>query len=162
MRELHRACLVLGSNLEPEYHLCQAVEILGQLFRVEAVSEVWQSSAVGGRGPDFLNAALILQTGLNPIALKFDVLRPVEAWLGRVRTADKNAPRTIDIDIVAWDAEILDDNLWRYAHLAVPVAELLPCYQSASGEYLEQAARRLARHSHLRQREGVLTAGSVV
>ena len=124
-----------------------AVEWLAKNFYIEQVSGAWESPAVGSDGPNFLNAAVVIHTILGPRQLKEGFLKPLEARLGRVRTADKNAPRTIDIDIVAWDADIVDADVWKYAHAAVPVAELLPCYQSqVTGEYLEQRAANL-RHA---------------
>lgn len=140
----HRACLLLGSNICPEENLRRAVELLQQDFVVEKISAVWETPAVGSEGPDFLNAAVVIYTVLDASQLKQHFLRPIEAKLGRQRTADKNVPRTIDIDIVAWDADLMDADVWKYAHAAVPVSELLPCYQSdETGEYLEQAAARL-------------------
>jgi 2-amino-4-hydroxy-6-hydroxymethyldihydropteridine diphosphokinase len=152
----HRACLLLGSNLQPEENLRKAVNLLRQNFRVEQGSGVWESVAVGSDGPNFLNAAVVIRTSLKPQQLKDGYLRPLEARLGRVRTMDKNAPRTIDIDIVAWDADIVDANVWKYAHAAVPVAELLPCYQSElTGEYLEQRAAYLSRSTYIYARSEV-------
>ena len=152
----HRVCLLLGSNIQPEENLRSAVELLREQFVVEKVSAVWESPAVGSTGPDFLNAAIMIRTSLNPPQLKARFLRPLEAQLGRVRTADKNAPRTIDIDIIALDADLLDPAVWQHAHAAVPVAELLPCYQSTeTGEYLEQAARRLSGTTSMRARPDV-------
>ena len=142
----HRVCLLLGSNIQPEENLRKAVHFLRQNFRVEQGSGIWESAAIGSDGPNFLNAAVIIHTSLKPQQLKESYLRPLEALMGRVRTMDKNAPRTIDIDIVAWDADIVDVNVWKFAHAAVPVAELLPCYQSeVTGEYLEQRAAHLSR-----------------
>ena len=149
---MHRACLILGSNIDPENHLQRAIALLRSECAVEAISGVWESPAVGGKGPDYLNAAVVVQTELDSQALKVQVLRPMEERLGRVRTLDKYAPRTIDIDIVTWDADIVDPELWEQAHKAVPAAELTPCYQSESGEYLEQAAERLAKVWPIRRR----------
>jgi 2-amino-4-hydroxy-6-hydroxymethyldihydropteridine diphosphokinase len=149
-QQQHRACLLLGSNIQPEKNLLKALYLLRQNFPVEQVSRVWESAAVGSAGPNFLNAAVIIRTSLDPRQLKEGCLRPLEARLGRVRRRDKNAPRTIDIDIVAWDADIVDANVWKYAHVAVPVAELLPCYQrEGTGEYLEQRAARLRRSTSI-------------
>ena len=152
----HRACLLLGSNIQPEENLRKAVHLLRQNFQVERGSGVWESAAIGSEGPNFLNAAVIIRTSLKSQQLKEGFLRPLEARLGRVRTMDKNAPRTIDIDIVAWDADIVDANVWKFAHAAVPVAELLPCYQSeVTGEFLEQRAARLSRATHIFARREV-------
>lgn len=152
----HRVCLILGSNINPEQNIQRALRKLEQIFPVEGVSAVWETPAVGSDGPNFLNVAVVIYTSLDPQSLKERVLRPLEARLGRVRTADKFAPRTLDIDIVAWNDLILDQDVWRYAHLAVPVAELLPCYQSEeTGEYLEQAALRLSRATPIRMRSEI-------
>jgi 2-amino-4-hydroxy-6-hydroxymethyldihydropteridine diphosphokinase len=152
----NRVCLILGSNINPEQNILHALSLLEQIFPVDGVSAVWETPAVGSNGPNFLNAAVVIYTSLDARFLKEKVLRPLEARLGRVRTADKFAPRTLDIDIVAWNATILDHNVWRHAHLAVPMAELLPCYQSdETGEYLEQAARRLSTQTPIRIRPEV-------
>lgn len=149
----NRVCLILGSNIDPERNILQALDRLGRMFPLEGVSAVWETPAVGSDGPNFLNAAVVIYTSLQALELKEQVLRPLEARMGRVRTADKNAPRTLDIDIVAWNEVILDHDIWRHAHLAVPVAELLPCYQSdETGEYLEQAASRLSATTPIRAR----------
>jgi 2-amino-4-hydroxy-6-hydroxymethyldihydropteridine diphosphokinase len=152
----NRVCLILGSNITPEQNILRALSLLEQLFPVDGVSVVWETPAVGSDGPNFLNAAVVIYTSLDAHSLKKQVLRPLEARLGRVRTLDKYAPRTLDIDIVAWNARILDHDVWRHAHLAVPVAELLPCYQSdETGEYLEQAAKRLSTQTPIRARPEV-------
>jgi 2-amino-4-hydroxy-6-hydroxymethyldihydropteridine diphosphokinase len=163
MSELkNRVCLILGSNINPEQNILLALSQLDRLFLVEGVSAIWETPAIGSDGPNFLNAAVVIYTSLDPRALKEQMLRPLEARLGRVRTADKFAPRTLDIDIVAWNTAILDSDVWRLAHLAVPVAELLPCYQSdETGEYLEQVARRLSIMTPIRARPEVRPAFSL-
>ena len=87
----HQVCLLLGSNIQPERNLPLAVRELGEQLTILRASSVWESPAVGSRGPNFLNAALLCQTGLAAEALKWQVLRPLEARLGRVRNQDKNA-----------------------------------------------------------------------
>ena len=94
--------------------------------RIGKVSSVWESPAVGSPGPNFLNVAIQVQSNLQPDALKHLVLRNVEAYLGRQRMKDKNAPRTIDIDIAILDGKVIDDQVWEQAHLAIPLAEIIP------------------------------------
>jgi 2-amino-4-hydroxy-6-hydroxymethyldihydropteridine diphosphokinase len=147
----HQFCLLLGSNIRPERNLPLAVRELpeaarklgGELTILQA-SSVWESPAVGARGPNFLNAALLCQTSLAAEALKWQVLRPLEARLGRVRNRDKNAPRPIDLDIITVDGDLYEPLLFQYSFRAVPVAELLPDLRSETGEKLIEAARRLA------------------
>jgi len=141
---MHRVCLLLGSNIEPEKNLPLAVNLLKKQLTILQTSSVWESKAVGSDGANILNAALLVSTSLEAEILKEQVLHPLEAQLGRVRTRDKNAPRTIDLDILLFDQQLLDLNLWQYAYRAVPIAEVLPDYQSETGEYLKDAALRLA------------------
>ena len=62
--------------------------------------------------------------------------------MGRVRTADKNAARPIDLDIILFDGLILDPTIWLFAHRAVPVAEILPDICSRAGRPLKEAAAK--------------------
>lgn len=121
----HIVHLALGSNILPHQNLPRAIERLSQQLTLLAVSSVYETPPVGGRGRNFLNAVVVAQTPLTPQQLKETVLRPIEAALGRVRTADKFAPRPIDLDILAWDGVVTDEDVFRYAHLAVPLAEIL-------------------------------------
>ncbi len=100
--------------------------------------------------------AVLITTSLTAKNLKDTVLRPLEASLGRVRSADKNAPRTIDLDIVLFDGQVVDPDLFNYAHRAVPVSELLPDLHSPQGEPLEKVAAKLSKKDSIRLRSGVL------
>ena len=91
--------------------------------RVLCVSSVWRAPALGTTGPDFINAVVKLETALSADDLKSQVLRPIEAKLGRHRSQNKNATRTIDLDILIFNDEVIDPHIWDYAHLAVPLAE---------------------------------------
>ena len=56
-------------------------------------------------------------------------LKEVEDRLGRVRGPIKSGPRTMDLDIVAWDGEIVDDGYFKHQYVRGPVDAVL----SASG-----------------------------
>lgn len=129
MTKLHQAYLSLGSNIEAEIHLPQAMLLLQKVGDIKAGSSVWESHAVGSDGPNFLNACILFLTHLQPYELKEEIIRPIEAELGRIRFADKNAPRTIDIDIVLFDETPLNIEFWNYAFVAVPLAELIPDFE---------------------------------
>jgi 2-amino-4-hydroxy-6-hydroxymethyldihydropteridine diphosphokinase len=116
----------LGSNLQPVDNLRRAVEILKMRCRVLQVASVWETPAVGTTGPNFFNSAVSLLSEYDPITLKYRCLRMIETELGRVRTNDKYAPRTIDLDPVVIDTTVLDERLWSYAYLALPIADLAP------------------------------------
>jgi 2-amino-4-hydroxy-6-hydroxymethyldihydropteridine diphosphokinase len=152
-----RVILGLGSNIDSAENMRRALTLLYQQTGLQRVSSAWESPAVGSDGPNFLNAAACIDTALSMSDLKRQILRPIEAQLGRVRTADKNAPRTIDIDILIYGENLVDPAVWDYAFLAVPAAELLPDFtHPQSGERLQKAAERLARASQLKQRPEVI------
>ncbi len=152
----HQVCLLLGSNIQPEKNLARGIELLRQKVMVVRSSSVWESPSVGSTGPDFLNMALLVTTSLEAGELKEKVLRPLEAQLGRFRSADKNAPRTIDLDIILFDDRLVDPDLFLYAHRAVPVAEILPGYHSSQGLTLAEVASELARTTPIRLKPDVL------
>lgn len=154
--EPHLAYLGLGSNISPETNLAHALCLLRATVQVIAVSKVWNTPAVGTEGPDFLNAAVAIRTELSPDELKSRVIRKIENQLGRVRTEDKNAPRPIDIDILIFDNELFDPEIWIRVHLAVPLAELIPNYvHMESGEKMAHAAQRLSLSTPINQKPEV-------
>jgi 2-amino-4-hydroxy-6-hydroxymethyldihydropteridine diphosphokinase len=155
---MHHVYLILGSNIRPVENLPAVLQRLRCLFRVLAVSSTWESRAVGSSGPNFLNTAVLIETELDPLRLKYEVLRPLEAEFGRVRTADKNAPRTLDIDILIYDHTILDESIWSRAHLAVPLSELYPRLRHPDTyETLDALADCIQENEHIVKRTDVIT-----
>lgn len=158
MEELHEAYLSLGSNIDPERNLPEAIRLLSRHGQVKAVSSAWQSHAVGSSGPDFLNACILLLTPLPAGKLVKQVLRPIEAEMGRVRGPDKNAPRTIDIDLILFDDDPHDEDFWTSAFVIVPLAELLPNYPYPLGyEDLATVSSRVQRQIWIVPRREVLS-----
>lgn len=135
-----RVVLTLGSNIDKERNMPAAVALLAGRARVIAVSPVYETKPTGLLDqPNFFNAAVLLETDEAPAGIKDGMLRDIETRLKRVRQADKNAPRTIDLDIALYDDRVLDytpadgrprhipdRDLLRFAHCALPVAGLLP------------------------------------
>lgn len=153
----HLVYLGLGSNIQPEVYLPQALTRLRLAMEILQVSTAWDTPAFGSEGPDFLNAALIARTSYSIPELKTTVIRPIESALGRVRTSDKNAPRTIDIDVLIYDGAVIEPEIWRCAFLAVPLAELAPDYANpATGKSLAQIAAQLKRITRITPRPEVL------
>jgi len=160
MDELHEAYLNIGSNIDPERHLQQAVRLLKNRGKVKAVSNAWQSHAFGSNGPDFLNACILFLTPLEALKLKEQVIRPIEKKLGRVRSGDKFAPRTIDIDIILFDDEPFGWEFWSNAFVVVPLADLLPDFNHPLNyEKLAQVAEHMRRQVWIQARPDVLSTG---
>ena len=130
-----RAVVAVGSNIDPDRNVAAALRLLQTHRFVELVhtSALYRTRAVGGDYPDFLNAAVLVDTDLEPEALR-DALRGIEDGLGRKRSDDPNAPRTIDLDIVLMEgfegqvggAAVPDPGLERYGHVAIPAADVAP------------------------------------
>ena len=97
-----------------------------------ARSEAVRTAPVGfQQQPDFLNAALVVRTTLERDAFKA-YLKEVEHRLGRVRGPIKSGPRTMDLDIVAWDGDVVDDGYFQHDYVRGPVDDVL----AASGRSL--------------------------
>ena len=162
-----RVWVSLGSNIEPATNLRRAVEVLAERLGLAAVSSLYASAAQGAPGsPGFLNAAVELETALDARQLKFDVLRPLEAEMGRVRTADPNAPRVIDLDLALFGDRVIDSpeiglvvpdpELLTSAHVILPVAEIAPDIRHpVTGERLEDLGERF------RGAAGIRIVGSI-
>ncbi len=155
-KEVH-VCLGLGSNINPETNIPKAIELLRQFLFLESISRAWDTPPVGTSGPNFVNSALLTYTDLTLEKFKNEIIRPIEAQLGRIRSQNKNAPRPIDIDVLIWDQQILEPLIWEEAYLAVPVAELLPDLKSQDSEgNLKHTAQRLASTSGIVPRPDIL------
>ena len=122
----NKAILLLGSNINPEQNIQAALELLPRYARIQGQSQIWETESVGSQGPNFLNLAVCILTKLNPTDLKLNIISPIEKELKRVRTQDRYAPRTIDIDLIVYNEEVFEDNLWQRAFIALPVSELAP------------------------------------
>lgn len=158
MSESHLAYLSLGSNIQPETNLVKAIERLQKYGRIEKISSAWESESVGAEGPNYLNACVLLATSFQEAELKKHALLPIEAELGRRRSADKFAPRTIDIDIVVFDGQSCDDKYWEQAFVIVPLAEIHPEYQDPlTKESVMKTATRLRRQVWMEKRPEVLS-----
>jgi 2-amino-4-hydroxy-6-hydroxymethyldihydropteridine diphosphokinase len=128
------AYIGLGANLgDRAATLREAARRLGELGTITAVSSFYETEPVGFREqPSFLNAVIVLETDLPPAAL-FDALLAIERDLGRVRSF-RNAPRTLDLDILLQDDLVMDTpeltlphpRMHERAFVLAPLAEIAP------------------------------------
>ena len=115
-----RAFIAVGSNINPEENVRAALLALAAQEAIVAVSTIYRTEPEGRPGqPDFYNCVVEIRTETTPKALKYRVLRRIEAGLGRQRSADKFAPRTIDLDLILYDDLIL-----RTDDLVIPDPEI--------------------------------------
>lgn len=123
---MNQVVIELGSNIEPERHIEAARRLLAQHFVVLAESQFVCTAPIGVEDqPDFINGALLIETDQEMVKLK-QQLKAMESELGRVRSADKYAPRVIDLDIVVWNGEVVDPDFYQRQYLKDSVLELVP------------------------------------
>jgi len=137
MTEPIQAFLSLGSNLgDPASQIHSALNKMRNhpLISVERLSALYQTEPVDAPGQsDFINCAVELSTNLNPESL-LAVCLEIEEQSGRIRSGKKNAPRTLDIDIIFYGDVQLDTNTLRIPHprymnrrfVLEPLAEIAP------------------------------------
>jgi 2-amino-4-hydroxy-6-hydroxymethyldihydropteridine diphosphokinase len=132
-----RAYVGLGANLgDRETTIRRAVELLADTVGVEvlAVSALRETDPVGVEDqPRFLNGAAALETTLEPRAV-LEALLGIERVLGRVRDGLRFGPRTIDLDLLLYDDETIEEPGLTVPHPRLherrfalePLAELAP------------------------------------
>jgi 2-amino-4-hydroxy-6-hydroxymethyldihydropteridine diphosphokinase len=132
----HDVFIGLGSNLQqPERQLRRAVARITALdgVRLRGVSSLYRSAPVGyADQPPFANAVLRLATRLTPQTLHAR-LQAIEQEQGRTRDFP-NAPRTLDLDVLLYDALCQDDPALTLPHprcherafVLLPLLELAP------------------------------------
>ncbi len=147
--------LALGSNINPVENFRACLKLLQEHFDIWNLSPVYETPPIGfTEQAAFLNAAVCIHTELDPACVKA-MLQNIENQLGRVRDPNnKNAPRTIDLDITLWDEaaftygeknwRVPDPDILRFIHLARPLADLEPDYvYPGSDETLAEIAEKL-------------------
>ena len=120
------AYIALGSNLDSEHGsraetLCAASERLGRLGSVAARSSLYETEPVGYCDqPSFLNAAVALETRLEPLPLLLALLA-IERELGRDRSRGVlKGPRTLDLDLL-----VMEDCIVAGEELSLPHPSLV-------------------------------------
>ncbi len=138
------AYVSVGSNIEPERHIEAALELLTTRVQVTAVSMFYRTEPIGrpAQAP-YLNGVLEMLSDLPAHEVTPGILNPVETELGRVRSEDRFASRTLDLDLILYDDLKISTSGLRLPHpdlerpfVLGPVLELLtretlshPCKQ---------------------------------
>lgn len=114
----HSVYISLGSNIGNRLaNLQTAIDAISQeIGQIKATSSVYETPAWGFSGGAFYNACLLLETSLSSQQVLYR-LWEIEKKLGRVRNSDVKGyqSRTIDLDILLFDSEII-----RLDNLVVP------------------------------------------
>ena len=142
-----RALVALGSNLGDRRASLEAgLAALAGLGAATA-SPLWtETPDESGRGPDYLNTVALLETAETDPAALLEALLRAELALGRDRAQGRNAPRTLDLDLIAVEGV---EGRWRWpapADLAVLGTELtleLPHPRARLRPFVMEPARAL-------------------
>ncbi len=125
----------IGSSIEPrDLHLMNAVSKLHKLFkgRVET-SKSYESPSWGYDGNDYLNMCVLVKTKMQPHEF-LPMIQEIEDEMGRVRTEERYEDRIIDIDILLYENQIIEEDdltiphprMHRRKFVMAPLTELAP------------------------------------
>jgi len=123
----------LGSNIEPEKNLGIAVRELRKKYGELEVSSVYRSAAVGFDGDDFLNLVVGFRSEDKPLDICAEI-EDLHNLTGRSRGDDKWAARPLDIDLLLYNDDVIDErpvrvprsDILEYSFVLRPLAELAP------------------------------------
>lgn len=126
-----RSWLSLGSNIDRQAHIDKALDDLQADFGELVVSPIYESEAVGCTGDNFYNLVVGIETAL-PISVLSARLRAIEEKNGRLRSGDKYASRTLDVDLLTYGDQVVDaggirlprDEITLYAFVLLPLSEV--------------------------------------
>ena len=149
------AYIALGSNLaSPLEQVNAAVKAIGDIpdSRIVAVSSFYRTPPLGPQDqPDYLNAAVALETQLAPEELLNHTQR-IELQQGRVRKAERWGPRTLDLDIMLFGDAVINSERLTVPHYDMknrgfmlwPLFEIAPDLHFPDGPALHHYLTRLA------------------
>ncbi|MBL4567062.1 MAG: 2-amino-4-hydroxy-6-hydroxymethyldihydropteridine diphosphokinase [Porticoccus sp.] len=128
-QELHQVIISVGSNIDPQINIPASREILAADTQLLDCADTIETRPVGYENqPNFLNTAYLVAT-----PFEFDefnaFLKSVEDRMGRERGPIKSGPRTIDLDIIIWDGDILNTDYYHYDYVSIPVDQIISTNQ---------------------------------
>ena len=128
-----RCWISVGSNVERDASIRGAIDDLRDAYGALVVSPVYETEAVGFDGDAFYNLVVGIRSQQTVAEIR-RTLRAIEEGRGRLRRAERFAPRTLDLDLLTWgDAvgvidgyELPRDEILKYAFVLAPLADVAP------------------------------------
>jgi len=123
----------IGSNIRPKENIRQALVMLKEKVHVNAVSSFYRTMPLEGREQNrYINGVAKIETDYTAYSLKYSILRLIEEKMGRKRSGNAYASREIDLDILLYENQIIqedgivvpDPDILKRNFLAVPLREL--------------------------------------
>jgi len=123
-KDINKCVIGIGSNINPEKNIESTIMILKKELQVKAISSWIKTKPIGIVDQDnFTNGAVRIYTTMNKEELTH-YLKKLEDRLGRDRTLPKFGPRVIDLDVIVWNGEIVDDDYYKRDFVKKTVDEL--------------------------------------
>ena len=121
----HDYIISLGSNIDPEKNLLRAQELIAKDHDWQVASSIILTKPVGYQDQaDFLNSAAAISSKYDYLKFR-KYLKEIEQQLGRIKTKIKSGPRTIDLDIVYHNGNLIDQEAMTQSYVFIPINELL-------------------------------------
>ncbi|MCT4672948.1 MAG: 2-amino-4-hydroxy-6-hydroxymethyldihydropteridine diphosphokinase [Prolixibacteraceae bacterium] len=110
---MNRVIISIGSNIHPEINIPEAILAVSLRHRLLDVSEIIETDPIGIiEQPSFHNGAMKVETWFCKEAFNH-YLKNIEDLLQRDRKVPKFGPRTIDLDIVVWNNDVVDNDYYK-------------------------------------------------
>ncbi len=121
---MNTVAIGVGSNIDPNENISKAKKYISKDHSLIRSSRFVKTKPVGyEEQDDFMNGAFLVKTGLDKEDF-INYLKDLENKLGRIRTHNKNGPRTIDLDVVIWNNKIIDQDCYEREFLKNCLNEL--------------------------------------
>ena len=123
----------VGSNINPEINIIKALKLLNEKIKILETSTFYKTKAISNESQaDYLNGVWKTTTNIDPVKLKFKILRNIESRLNRIRNNNRYSSRTIDLDILLYDNKVIkekniiipDPDIYTRSFIAYPLYEL--------------------------------------
>jgi 2-amino-4-hydroxy-6-hydroxymethyldihydropteridine diphosphokinase len=129
----HKIYIGIGSNIHRKKHIKMALSALDKKFGKLLLSPIYETAAVGFEGDNFYNLVSFFKTNLNLPDIE-SILKDIEDQSGRDRTQKKFSARTLDIDLLLFDEEILHsqgidiprNEILKYSFVLKPLVDIAP------------------------------------
>ena len=123
----------IGSNLQRERNVKDALVAFGKTFGVLSYSPVYESAAYGFDGPPFYNLVVVFETPLDVRAVRGKI-QAIENQQGREMGENRSGSRSLDLDLLLYDDAVFHDQgldvprreIFEHAYVLKPLADLLP------------------------------------
>ena len=123
---MNEGVIALGSNINPKENIPAAIAEISNNFQLIKRSEFIFTKPLGYTDqPDFLNGTVLVQSPDDKDNI-IDKLKGIEQQMGRRRTGRRDGPRKIDLDLVLFNDQILDADVYERDFLKHSIKQILP------------------------------------